>query len=172
MDEKMEWDVGKPYIISMRTPWDIFKSSLLWFIWCQKCEQDLRKWHFHLGIILFRSWQTTVHVGMVAWKELHGFKKSNRKQKKLVAKFKKVWTQGGLFYKNSGRLHWQIMLNSYYIPKHMVDHRSGLLIRPLVQVFSVHESNTNNNSLRDDEKLQRSPTPQSFQPSQLEHGNE
>jgi hypothetical protein len=26
MDEKMEWDVGKPYIISMRTPWDILRS--------------------------------------------------------------------------------------------------------------------------------------------------
>jgi hypothetical protein len=39
-------------------------------------------------------------------------------------------------------------------------------------VFNVRESNTNNNSLRDEERLQRSPTPQSFQPSQLEQGNE
>jgi hypothetical protein len=45
-------------------------------------------------------------------------------------------------------------------------------ILPLVYVFSVHESNTNNNSLKDEERLQRNPTPQSFQASQLEQGNE
>jgi hypothetical protein len=166
MDEKMEWDVDKPYTISMRTPWDILKPSLLWFIRCQKCKHDLRECHFHLGITLFISWQTTVQVGMAAWKEFHRFKRSNKKQEELVAKFKKIWTQGGLVYKNSSRLQWQIMLNSYYLPKHIIDHRSRLLIWPLVQVFSVHENSTNNDSLKDDEKLQRRPTPQSFQPSQ------
>ncbi len=167
----MEWDVDKPYTISTKTPWDILKSSLLWFICCQKCEHDLREGRFHLGRTLFRSWQTIVQIGMAAWKELHRFKRSNRKQEELVVEFKKIWTQGGLVYKNSSRLQWQIMLNSYYLPKHMVDHRFRLLIRPLVQVFSVHENSTNNNSLKDDEKLQKSPTPQSFQPSQLKHGN-
>jgi hypothetical protein len=39
-------------------------------------------------------------------------------------------------------------------------------------VFIVHESSNNNNNLRDEKRLQRSPTPQSFQPSQSEQGNE
>jgi hypothetical protein len=39
-------------------------------------------------------------------------------------------------------------------------------------VFNVHESSINNNSLRDEKRLQRSPTPQSFQPSQSKQGNE
>lgn len=73
----------------MKTPWDIIKSSL-WFIWCQKCKHDLREEHFHLGITLFRSWQTIVQASMIAWKELHRFKKSDRKQKEEVGKFKKI----------------------------------------------------------------------------------
>ncbi len=54
----------------------------------------------------------------------------------------------------------------------MVDHRSRLLIWPPIQVFNVHEISVNCKSLRDEERLQRSPTPQRFQPSQLEHRNE
>jgi hypothetical protein len=38
VDEEKKWDVGKPSIISMKIPCDILKSSLLWFIWCQKCK--------------------------------------------------------------------------------------------------------------------------------------
>lgn len=84
--------------------------------------------HFHLGITSFTSWQTTIHVGMATWKELHKFKKSNRKQKEIVTTFKKIWTQGGLFCKDSGRLQWQIVPNNYYLPRHMAIHRSRLLM--------------------------------------------
>jgi hypothetical protein len=31
-EEEIEWDIGKSYIITLSTPWDIFKSFLLWFI--------------------------------------------------------------------------------------------------------------------------------------------
>jgi hypothetical protein len=150
----------------------ILRSSLLWFIWCQKCKHDCKEGHFHLGITLFRFWQTTIQTCMAAWKELHRFKRSDRKQEELVANLKKLWTQGGLLCRDSSRLQWQIVSNNYYLPGHMANHRFGLLIRPSVQVFSVHESSTNINSLRDEKKLQRSPTPQSFQPSQSKHGNE
>ncbi len=65
---------------------------------------------------------------MATWKELHRFKRLDRKQEQIVAKFIKKWTQGGLFCKNLGRLQWQIVLNSYYLPQHMANHRSRLLM--------------------------------------------
>ncbi len=80
-EKEVEWDGGKPCIITLSTPWDIFESFLLWFIWCQKCEQDLRE----------------RQVGMVTWIELHIFKRFIVKQELLVEKLKLVWTQGGLF---------------------------------------------------------------------------
>lgn len=54
----------------------------------------------------------------------------------------------------------------------MVDHRFGLLFQPQVQVHNVHDSSISNNSLREEERLQTSPTPQSFQLSQLEQVDE
>jgi hypothetical protein len=41
LEENMEWDIMNPNIISMRIPWDILKSYLWWFIWCQKCDYDI-----------------------------------------------------------------------------------------------------------------------------------
>jgi hypothetical protein len=29
IEEEIEWDIGKSYIITLSTPWDILKSSLL-----------------------------------------------------------------------------------------------------------------------------------------------
>jgi hypothetical protein len=31
-EEEIEWDISKSYIISLSIPWDILRSSLLWFI--------------------------------------------------------------------------------------------------------------------------------------------
>jgi hypothetical protein len=39
-------------------------------------------------------------------------------------------------------------------------------------VHNVHDSNISNNSLREEERLQQSPTPQSFQLSQLKQVDE
>ncbi len=63
------------------------------FIWCQKFEHYLKEGHFHLGIALFRSWQTTMQACMVAWKKFHRFKRSVKNQEKLVAKFQKTLSQ-------------------------------------------------------------------------------
>jgi hypothetical protein len=58
----------------MRTPWDILRFSLLWFVWCQKCKRDFKKGQFHLGVALFQAWQTIIQAGMATWKELHKHK--------------------------------------------------------------------------------------------------
>jgi hypothetical protein len=78
-EEEIQWVIGKFCNVMLSIPWDIFKS-LLWFIWSQKCEQDLKEGHFHLSIVMFWTWQTTIKVGIVAWKELHKFKISIEKQ--------------------------------------------------------------------------------------------
>jgi hypothetical protein len=54
-----------------------------------KMQIGFLKRHFRLGTTSFTSWQTTIWVFVAAWKVLHKFKKSNRKQKELFAKFKK-----------------------------------------------------------------------------------
>jgi hypothetical protein len=51
-EEEIQWVIGKSCIIMLSIPWDILRS-LLWFIWCQKCEKDLKEGHFHLSIVMF-----------------------------------------------------------------------------------------------------------------------
>jgi hypothetical protein len=43
---------------------------------------------------------------MVAWRELHKFKRFIVKQKLLVEKLKLVWMQGSLFCKDVGSFQW------------------------------------------------------------------
>jgi hypothetical protein len=90
----------------------------------------------------------------------------------LEAKFEEVWTKGGLFSKDSSSLQWQIVPSRYFLPRHVVDYRYGLLIRPQVQMHNVQDISINVNNLREEGRFQRSPTPQSFQLSQFEQGSE
>ncbi len=39
-------------------------------------------------------------------------------------------------------LQWQILLNRYFLPKHMADHRMGLTSKQHVQVFNEISSNS------------------------------
>jgi hypothetical protein len=90
----------------------------------------------------------------------------------LVAKFEKVWTKGGLFSKDSSSLQWQIVPNRNFLPRHIVDYRYRLLIRPRVQMHNAQDISINVNNLREEGRFQGSPTPQSFQLSQFEQGSE
>ncbi len=133
---EFEWNVGKLCNFLVRTPWDILKFSLLWFIWCQKCERDLKEGQFHLGVAFFWAWQITIQVGIVAWKELHKHKRFVEKLDNLICEFKQGWiyfvrTMGSFISKS---------YNKYFLPKHMVDHRVGLTIKQHVQA-----SNKQNN---------------------------
>ncbi len=147
-EEEVEWDVGKPCIITLSTPWDILESSLLWFIWCQKCEQDLRE----------------RQVGTVAWRELHKFKRFIIKRKFLVEKFKLVRMQGSVFCKDVGSFQWQIVPNRFVIPNHLVDQRMGLLFHRNIQMFNNQVNSSNSNFHSHEEMDHRSPTLQNFQP--------
>ncbi len=51
-EKEIQWVIGKSCIVMFSIPWDILKY-LSWFIWCQKCEQDLKEGHFHLSIVMF-----------------------------------------------------------------------------------------------------------------------
>ncbi len=53
-----------------------------------------------------------------------------------------MWTQGKVFCKDFGVLQWQILLNKYFLPKHMVDRRVGLIGKQHVQVFNEISSNS------------------------------
>jgi hypothetical protein len=97
--------VGKLCNFLVKTPWDIFRFSLIWFIWCQKCEYDLREGQFHVGVALFRAWQTTIQVGMATWKELHKQIRFVKTLDNLICEFKQVWTQGNLLCKDNEGLH-------------------------------------------------------------------
>ena len=75
------WDVGKECRISLETPFHILRCTLIWYIWCQHTKYDLHSGVLHIGIALFRSWQTTVQVGMAAWKELQRYRKKRTSEK-------------------------------------------------------------------------------------------
>lgn len=65
-DEDITWDAGTSCTINSGTPWMVIRYALLWYLWCQHCEHDLREGVFHLGVALYKAWQCTVQVGMAA----------------------------------------------------------------------------------------------------------
>lgn len=59
-----DWDTGTPCQVNSETPWNMLRYALIWSIWCQHCDFDLRTGTFHLGIALYRAWKITVQIGM------------------------------------------------------------------------------------------------------------
>jgi hypothetical protein len=43
-----------PTIVNEK-PWEVLRLCLIWYLWCQKCEFDLRNGDFHVGVALFRA---------------------------------------------------------------------------------------------------------------------
>ncbi|KAG0575056.1 hypothetical protein KC19_VG314100 [Ceratodon purpureus] len=74
------WDSQGRTKIDMDTPWDILRSCLLRFIWCQRYRYELNNHPFHLGAALFNAWRTTIYIGMEAESEIVKYKKPERRQ--------------------------------------------------------------------------------------------
>jgi hypothetical protein len=55
-DEEILWEGGQKCSISSNTPWNLIRQALIWYIWCQHCEHDLREGIFHIGTVLYKSW--------------------------------------------------------------------------------------------------------------------
>ena len=58
--EEIEWDTKSSFILTKETPWESLRSSLLWNIWMAKTQKKMGDEPFHLGSILFKSWQLTI----------------------------------------------------------------------------------------------------------------
>lgn len=61
---------------------------------------------FHVGVAIFRAWQTTVQVGMAAWRELQRFRRQRNSQKHyaMEALFLDIRSQGELFCSSNGSI--------------------------------------------------------------------
>jgi hypothetical protein len=105
------------------TPWEILRLSLIWFLWYQKCEFDLRRGDFHVGIALSRAWQTIVQAGMGAWQELTKFngEETSEKQKQKEESFIRTWSHGGIFCKTERGISWQIVPHRDFLTRNLAN---------------------------------------------------
>lgn len=84
------WDVANKIIVSDNTTWELLRACLLWFIWVEKCNQELNGTTFSLGKALFYVWKTMVQIAMEVWSEQHRHKRSEERHERLFMKFKKI----------------------------------------------------------------------------------
>jgi hypothetical protein len=61
----MQGSPTEPTMINEK-PWEILHLCLIWYLWCQKYEYDLRNGDFHIGVALFQAWQTTIQAAIGA----------------------------------------------------------------------------------------------------------
>lgn len=92
----------------------------IWYLWCQYIQYDLKQGDFHVGVVLFRSWQTTTQIGMAAWRQLQKFrnKRNPRKHAKMEETLLNLRSQGNLFCISRGRKPiWKIILQHSFLPR-------------------------------------------------------
>ncbi|KAG0573955.1 hypothetical protein KC19_VG224700 [Ceratodon purpureus] len=103
------WDSQGRTKIDMNTPWDILRSCLLKFIWCQRCRYELNNHPFHLGAALLNAWRTTIYIGMEAELEIEKYKKPERCQA-MTDKLTEIWSNGNIFAnRGATRLAWMLL---------------------------------------------------------------
>jgi hypothetical protein len=109
----------KPVSIDEK-PWEILRLCLIWYLWCQKCEYDVRNGDFHIGVALFHAWQTIVQTAMEAWYDLTKYnsdKPKLAKQRKKEKEFIDMWSYRGIFCRTDNtRIRWQIVPHANFSP--------------------------------------------------------
>ena len=60
-------------------------------IWMAKSQKEMGDEPFHLGSILFKSWQFTIQMGIAAWKDIFLHKRSESRRRFFITKFKETW---------------------------------------------------------------------------------
>ena len=117
MEESLRWDTAAAFSITIETPWDMLRANLLWAIWCQRVEIAFREEHFHLGVILWQAWRTTIYGAMEAYKELFRHNRNEEKRQELISCFQKIWTQAEIFARlRGGDLKWNLTPHKDFLP--------------------------------------------------------
>ena len=93
----MEWDSNSSIILTKDTPWNLSRSSLLWNTWVAKTQKEIGDEPFHLGSILFKTWQVTIQMGMAAWRNIYAHKRSIEQRNILIQRFKDTWFHTNCF---------------------------------------------------------------------------
>lgn len=122
MAEDVLWESGTHCTISARTLWDTFRMALIWFMWCQYVQYDLKNGDFHIGVIMFRAWQLTTQIGMAAWRQLQKFKRKRNPQKhaEMERILLNIWGQGGVFCTTDGRSpKWRLLPLPTFLPREL-----------------------------------------------------
>jgi hypothetical protein len=127
-------ELRRPPPETSEKPWEILRMAIIWSLWCQKCEHDLREGQFHIGIALFQSWQLTVQSGMGAWRELIRYAKEpkSKKQQQREADFKTIWAARGIFCTLQGsQIKWKMAPGPVFLSRDLANlYRSLRGIQP------------------------------------------
>lgn len=114
------------------TLWEVLQCCLIWFLWCKKVAFDLWDGDFHIGVALFRAWQTTVQAGMGAWMDLTKYSSQQKSEQQMLREkaFLKTWSHGNLFCSIEKGLHWNLAPHRDFLPRDLANRykqfRSGL----------------------------------------------
>ena len=68
--EEIEWNTKSSFILTKEIPWELLRSSLLRNIWVAKTQKEMGDEPFHLGSILFKSWQLIIQMSVATWKDI------------------------------------------------------------------------------------------------------
>ena len=63
IEDSYAWNSGDTFV-SNNTAWEVLRSTLLWRIWVQKCNQELNGVEFRLTKALYFASKDCIHVGM------------------------------------------------------------------------------------------------------------
>lgn len=114
------WGADKTFTINSNTPWDMLRTNLLWNIWTQKCNHNFREERFNLYSAMYKAWQTTIQIGMVAWYEvvkLRG-KRNQQRQAQLEEVCSNIWTKGNIFSsKTHNAIQWKFTPDAVFISR-------------------------------------------------------
>jgi hypothetical protein len=105
-------------------PWEILRACLLWFLWCQKCEFDLRNGDFHIRVALYLAWQQTIQIGMGQWYELtkyNGDREKSNKQQQKEEEFLVTWSYGGVFCSTDRDIRWHIAPHREFLSRDLAN---------------------------------------------------
>lgn len=116
--EGTAWDTARTTFVSSDTAWEILRSTLLWQIWVQKCNQELNGQDFSLDKALYLAWKTCIHVEMEVWRSIGKHKRNPDRVGHLVTLFSNIWTNEGIFRTmDAGQPRWTIIPPLIYLPQ-------------------------------------------------------
>lgn len=123
IQEDLPWDANKRCMVTKNSAWDILRTAFLWNIWVQKCDEELNGNTLSMAKILFYSWQTTIHVGMAVWDDIHKHKRSRDRTETLIRLFEDIWTREGIFARARHRPKWNLIPPATFLPHNLASEK-------------------------------------------------